>query len=75
MTGDDLAHVGAGGVGQLEVAPVEDFPQWAVFGEALVNDIYIYIYLSYTQKVGLNAIRLGRDMKKILIFHAILEYA
>ena len=37
VAGDNLAHVGAGGVRQLEGAPVEYFPQWAVFGEALVN--------------------------------------
>ena len=33
--GDDLLHVGAGRVGELEVRPVEGLAQWAVLGEAL----------------------------------------
>ena len=37
VRGEDLLDVGAGGVGHLESAPVEDFAQWAVFWETLVN--------------------------------------
>ena len=36
--GDDLLHVGHGGVGQLQVGPVEGLPQRAILGEALVDE-------------------------------------
>ena len=36
--GDDLLHVGAGRVGELEVRPVEGLAQGPILGEALVDE-------------------------------------
>ena len=35
--GDDLLHVGAGGVRELQVLPVEDLAQGPILGEAFVD--------------------------------------
>ena len=37
MGGDDLLHVGAGGIGDLQVRPVEGLAQGPILGEALVD--------------------------------------
>ena len=34
---DHLSHIGAGGVGNLEVGTVKDLPHGAVLGEALID--------------------------------------
>ena len=36
--GDDLLHVGAGGVGYLQARPVEGLAQGSILGEALVDE-------------------------------------